>query len=159
MTITDIITFNLLSRYDNKIKTWIKALKASITQDGLMSKEDKSKLNGIDTGAQSNVIESVSVDGVVAPVSNKVANITNVYTKSQTDNAIATALSSAVVYKGSVATYSDLPDENVQNGWLYNVVDTDMNYVWNDTTQEWDPQAPTINVVPATNAQIDSLFA
>ena len=40
MTISDIITFDLLSRYDGKIKNWIRALKATTTQDGLMSKED-----------------------------------------------------------------------------------------------------------------------
>lgn len=211
MTISDIITFDLLSRYDGKIKNWIRALKASTTQDGLMSKEDKAtldglvstggeanviedvtvngqsstitnkvaaitipeastsasgvmsssdktKLNGVSTGAQVNVIESISVGGVAATISNKAATISNVYTKGETDSAIATALTSAVVYKGSVATYADLPSSGMQNGWLYNVIATDMNYVWNSTSNEWDPQAPTVTVAAATTAQIDSLF-
>lgn len=237
MTISDIITFDLLSRYDGKIKNWIRALKATTTQDGLMSKEDKatldglvagggepnqnafsnikvgnttieadaktdtleivaganmsitpdasgdkvtiagnyldattsasglmssgdkSKLNGVASGAQANVIEAVSVGGVAASISGKTASITNVYTKTETDSAIATALTSAVVYKGSVATYADLPSSGMQNGWLYNVTETDMNYVWNSTSNAWDPQAPTVTIAAATNAQIDSLFA
>lgn len=304
MTISDIITFDLLSRYDGKIKNWIKALKASTTQDGLMSKEDKTtldnlvstggqanviedvtvngqtstitnkvaaitipeastsasgvmssddktklnnisagaevnqnafsnvkvgsttiqadsktdtlelvagsnvtitpdasgdkvtiaaqdttydnattsaaglmssgdktKLNGVATGAQVNVIESIEYDGAAVSISGKKATITpnkdlsnynNATTKfqseSQVDTKIANALTAAVIYKGSVATYADLPSTGVQNGWLYNVTATDMNYVWNSTSNDWDPQAPTVTIAAATTAQIDSLF-
>lgn len=159
MTISDIITFDLLSRYDGKIKNWIRALKATTTQDGLMSKEDKATLDGlVASGGEANVIEAVSVGGVAAPISGKTATINNVYTKGETDSAIAAALTSAVIYKGSVPTYADLPSSGMQNGWLYNVVATDMNYVWNSTSNDWDPQAPTVTVAAATNAQIDSLF-
>lgn len=131
---------------------------ATTSAAGLMSSDDKSKLNGVASGAQANVIEAVSVGGVAATISGKTATISNVYTKGETDNAIATALTSAVVYKGSVATYADLPSSGMQNGWLYNVTATDMNYVWNSTSNEWDPQAPTVTIAAATTAQIDSLF-
>lgn len=131
---------------------------ATTSAAGLMSSDDKSKLNGVASGAQANVIESISVGGVAATISNKAATINNVYTKTETDTAIATALTSAVVYKGSVATYADLPSSGMQNGWLYNVTATDMNYVWNSTSNAWDPQAPTVTIAAATTAQIDSLF-
>ena len=131
---------------------------ATTSAAGLMSSDDKSKLNGVASGAQVNVIESISVGGVAATISNKAATISNVYTKTETDTAIATALTSAVVYKGSVATYADLPSSGMENGWLYNVIATDMNYVWNSTSNDWDPQAPTVTIAAATTAQIDSLF-
>lgn len=131
---------------------------ATTSAAGLMSSDDKTKLNGISSGAQANVIEAVSVGGIAATISGKTATIGNVYTKTETDSAIATALTSAVVYKGSVATYADLPSSGMQNGWLYNVTATDMNYVWNSTSNEWDPQAPTVTIAAATTAQIDSLF-
>lgn len=252
MTISDIITFDLLSRYDGKIKNWIRALKATTSQDGLMSKEDKAtldglvstggepnqnafsnikvgnttieadaktdtlelvagsnvtltpdasgdkvtiaaqdttysnattsaaglmssddktKLNGVASGAQANVIESIEYDGAAVSVSGKKATITpnkdlssynNATTKfqseSQVDTKIANALTAAVIYKGSVATYADLPSSGMQNGWLYNVTESDMNYVWNSTSNAWDPQAPTVTIAAATTAQIDSLF-
>lgn len=257
MTISDIITFDLLSRYDGKIKNWIKALKATTTQDGLMSKEDKATLDGlVSTGGEENqnafsnvkvgsttiaadaktdtlelaagssglvtltpdtTNDKVTIDvdddlsnfdntnaGFItnaalsdlapktspaltgtptAPTatagtsttqiattafvatavsgkanSNDVYTKTQTYTKTETDTAIATALTSAVVYKGSVATYADLPSSGMQNGWLYNVIATDMNYVWNSTSNDWDPQAPTVTIAAATTAQIDSLF-
>lgn len=80
--------------------------------------------------------------------------IADAYTKGETDNAISTAVStkansadvytkdevdglvsSAMHYKGSVATYNDLPT-NAKIGDLYNVEDTGHNYAWNGT--EWD---------------------
>ena len=131
---------------------------ATTSAAGLMSSDDKSKLNGVASGVQVNVIESISVGGVAVTISNKAATISNVYTKTETDTAIATALTSAVVYKGSVATYADLPSSGMGNGWLYNVIAPDMNYVWNSTSNDWDPQAPTVTIAAATTAQIDSLF-
>lgn len=48
---------------------------ASTTSDGFMSKADKTKLDGIDTGAEVNVIESISVNGEALPVTNKTVSI------------------------------------------------------------------------------------
>lgn len=54
------------------------------------------------------------------------ANASDVYTKSETDAAITTAVSAAVagVYKvkGSVA-FTSLPTENIEEGYVYNVTD------------------------------------
>lgn len=144
---------------------------ATTSAAGLMSSDDKSKLNGVASGAQVNVIESIEYDGTTLTISGKKATITpdknlsnfdnstaKFQSESQVNTKIATALTSAVIYKGSVATYADLPSTGVQNGWLYNVTESDMNYVWNSTSNVWDPQAPTVTIAAATTAQIDSLF-
>lgn len=59
---------------------WVKKVdlaKASATADGLMSKEDFSKLSGIATGAQVNVVESVKVNGTaLTPDANKAVDVT-----------------------------------------------------------------------------------
>lgn len=76
MTLQNVVTFDILSYYDGKIKNWVKALKATAEQDGIMTKEDFSKLAGIASGAQVNVIESVKVDGTaLTPDANKAVNI------------------------------------------------------------------------------------
>lgn len=58
---------------------WVKKVdltKASATADGLMSKEDFSKLSGIATGAQVNVVESVKVNGAaLTPDANKAVDV------------------------------------------------------------------------------------
>jgi roadblock/LC7 domain-containing protein len=59
MTLQNIITLERLGYYDSKIKQWVKNLTVvapdvanSITgNDGLMTKEDKAKLDGIASGA------------------------------------------------------------------------------------------------------------
>jgi hypothetical protein len=49
---------------------------ANSTDAGLMSAVDYAKLDEIEAGAQENVIESVSVNGVAATISNKAASVT-----------------------------------------------------------------------------------
>ncbi len=51
-------------------------------------------------------------------------------------NYVDSKISSVYRYKGSVATYNDLPTENLQIGDVYDVKDTGMNYAWNGTS--WD---------------------
>lgn len=48
---------------------------ATITADGLMSSADKTKLNDVASGAQVNIIESVSINGTPISLAGKVANI------------------------------------------------------------------------------------
>lgn len=48
MILNDFINFTNLSRYDQKIKNWVKSLRASSSQDGLLSKEDFAKLQHIE---------------------------------------------------------------------------------------------------------------
>lgn len=50
--------------------------KVSDTVDGIMTKEDKKKLSGIEENAQENVIESITVNGVSATPKNKNIDLT-----------------------------------------------------------------------------------
>lgn len=59
----------------------------------------------------------------------------NTYTKEEIDDKFS-RLSSAYVFKGSVATESDLPTEGMQVGDVYDIQETNMNVAWNGT--EWD---------------------
>lgn len=99
---------------------------------------DKTKLDGVETGAQANVIESVSVDGTALTVTSKGVNIDlSAYAKSAD-------ISTVYKYKGKVATYSDLPTADQVAGDVYNVEAADAtnginagdNVAWNGTA--WD---------------------
>ena len=81
------------------------------------------------------------------------------YTKTETDNAIASAVSSVYKYKGSVATYNDLPSSDLTIGDVYNVEDTGDNYAWTGT--DWDKLSGTVDLSgyytkTETNALLDT---
>lgn len=88
-------------------------------------------------------------------------------TVNEVDAKIATAVASAITYKGTVGTIIELEAiTSPKIGDMYNVSETDMNYIWNGTV--WDEMAPIINVsnfvlktemVEITQAEIDALFA
>lgn len=63
--------------------------------------------------------------------------ITNAYTKTEVDNKVA----SVYKYKGSVASFSNLPTAGVSEGDVYNVTDTGMNCAW--TGSAWDSLGAT----------------
>jgi len=138
-----------------------KALETTIT-----TKVDKvnsvSKLYGTDSqGNQTtynvsdldNTVEDVRIDGV-SIVASKVANFgtmagetasnyytkTDVYNKSEIDG----KLSAGMHYKGTVASYENLPASGQVIGDLYNVTDTGANYAWNGTT--WDKMSENIDL-------------
>ena len=119
-------------------------------------KTDVSDLKAV--GAQANVVEGATIGGTAVTVNNKImafpayptvpvnvsqlTNDSNFQTKTQVDAAIATAVASAVRYKGTVANRAALPS-NAEAGDMYNLQDTGMNVVWSGTA--WDDQAPTID--------------
>ena len=59
-------------------------------------------------------------------------------TESDVDGAISQSLSSVYKFKGSVATYADLPSSGVSNGDVYDVQSTGINYAWDATNNRWD---------------------
>lgn len=128
------------------------------TTNGLMLATDKVKLNGIETGAQVNDIESISVNGTKLPVNSKTVNI------DLSAYALKSDIASAVKVKGSVDNYSDLP-ANPEVGDMYNIVNADEannikagdNVVWNGTT--WDNYGGIFTINRITEAEIDALFA
>ena len=111
---------------------------------GLMSAEDKTKLDGVESGAQVNVIESISIDGTVQSIKDKACtlNLSNYATKKD----LSDSLTSALVYKGSKETKADLPSEGNKRGDVWNVMDTDMNYAWNG--EMWDQLGSSVDLAP-----------
>ena len=92
---------------------------ATAEKAGVMSAADKAKLDALDPAA--------------------LALSANVYTKQEVDAKIA----SVYVYKGSVATQTELPQENNKVGDTYNVTDTGHNYTWDGT--QWDDLGGTVD--------------
>ena len=123
--------------------------------------EEKSKLTGIAAGAQVNVIESISVNGQVQSINTKGVNITvptTVASLSDSGNyALKTDVTNIYKYKGTVASYENLPTEGNTIGDVYNTNDTDMNYAWNGTG--WDAMGAIYEVEAITNQKIDEIFA
>lgn len=119
---------------------------------GLMSAADKTKLNGIATGAEVNVQSDWSVTSTAsdAYIKNKPTNLNQFtngpgyQTKSDVATAISNALSSTYKFKGSVASYSNLPTSGNVTGDVWNVEDTGMNYAWTGTA--WDSLGSIIDL-------------
>lgn len=90
---------------------------------------EKTKLAGIDEGAQVNVIESVEVDGVPqAIVEKKVTLNLSAYAKK-------TDLASVLDWKGTVATVSALPtkESGAKKGDVYHVTEKSAEYAFDGT--------------------------
>ena len=125
---------------------------------GLMSTTDKAKLDGIASGAQVNVLESIKVNGSALTITGKSANI------DLSGYALKTDISAAVNYRGSVASYADLP-ASPSSGDMYNVETADSehgisageNVVWNGAS--WDAVGSSFVIETATTGEIDALFA
>ncbi len=56
----------------------------------------------------------------------------------------AESIGTALKYKGSVASYSDLPSTGQEIGDMWNVLDTGKNYAWTGT--EWDDLAGVVDL-------------
>ena len=72
-------------------------------------------------------------------------NDANYQTATQVDDKIAAQVAKVYRPKGSVANYESLPTSTAQEGDVYNLLDTDMNYAFTaDGT--WDPLATTVDL-------------
>lgn len=67
-----------------------------------------------------------------------------------------TDLTNVYVYKGSVASVSDLPS-TATAGDVYNVESTGMNYAW--TGSAWDDLGGTFTITSIANTDIDTILA
>ena len=80
-------------------------------------------------------------------------NLTYYYTKLEVDNKV----SSVYKYKGSVATYNDLPSTGLTAGDVYNVEEDGSNYAWTGTA--WDKLGGEVDLSDYyTKSQIDSMI-
>lgn len=131
---------------------------ATADKDGLQSAAHFTKVEGVEAGAQVNVLEKVSVNGQALVVNSKGVNI------DLSGYALKTDIASAINYRGSVDTFAELP-KNAVAGDMYNVVQADAangidagtNVVYNGTS--WDAMAPMVTISGITNAEIDAMFA
>ena len=146
MTKTEIVNFVKDVRQTHDIKIAAKYV-AKETGKSLMLDTDKTKLDGIDAGAQVNVIEGVSISGGAA--ANIDANKNAVINLTSYENAISnvsisggaiqnidanknvildlseyakkTDVATALQYKGTVANFGALPTTNLRTGDVYNI--------------------------------------
>ena len=80
--------------------------------------------------------------------------ITDAYTKTEVDAKV----SSVYRFRGSVATYADLPATGQVVGDVWNVEDTGANYAWSGT--EWDKLSETVDLTPyLTKTEASSTYA
>ena len=99
---------------------------------------EKTKLQGVAEGAQVNVLEAVKVNGEALEITEKGVNI------DLSEYAKSADYTTALLYKGTVATYAELPAEGQKVGDMYNVTAADPshdlnageNVAWNGTS--WD---------------------
>ena len=106
-------------------------------------------------------IQTISVNGSNVPPQDSNVNIAVPTLVSQLSDAGNYALKSQITgiytYKGSVASYDNLPTEGVQTGDVYDVQDTGMNYAWTGTA--WDAMGSTFTLTYITNSDIDNIMA
>ena len=93
-------------------------------------------------------------------IDNSVNNLTNYYDKTNvyTKTEIDTKISSVYKYKGSVATYQDLPSTDLTVGDVYNVESDGSNYAWNGSV--WDKLGGEVDLSNYYNkTQTDNLLS
>lgn len=128
----------------NAYVDWSEAPKASASNYGLM------KLSGDFTVDEDTGSVTINPDKVGSG-SVSWTDITD-----KPDVALKSDIAKAYQYKGSVANYASLPTEDLEEGDVYNVEDTGMNYAWTGT--EWDALGGSFSISRITNEQIDALF-
>lgn len=129
-TITDAIVAKEATKVD-KVEG-----KQLSTED--FSTAEKTKLADVAEGAQVNVIESVKLNGEALTITDKGIDI------DLSEYAKSADLTTALTYKGTVASYSELPTKDQKIGDVYNVTAADAehdlnageNVAWNGTA--WD---------------------
>lgn len=159
--ISNITTNNLVIGTHGNI---VEALNlVSQSAHGRMSKEDKKKLDSIESGSNKYIhpathpASMITEDAAKRFVSQAMvdgwnADIANRYTKAEIDNMISGLLQN-IDWKESVNTFADLATTypNPQDGWTVNVKDTDITYRWSGT--EWI--AISLNALPMATPTVD----
>lgn len=117
---------------------------------------EKTKLSGVATGAQVNVLEGIQRNGNTVTITNKIANISvptatsdltndsGFVTSSDVDTAISAAMTTVMNYKGTKATVADLPSTGNVKGDVWHVTATGGEYAWDGT--EWQELGSTVDL-------------
>ena len=150
------MTLENLKRFASNIKTWANnSFVAKEDGKGLSSNDyttaEKTKLSGVEAGAQVNIIETVKVNGTVQAVTAKAIDI------DLSKYALKTDLTSAVKWQGSVANVGDLPS-NAQKGDMWHVESSGAEYVYNGT--DWENVGTIVNLEPySTTEEMNSAIS
>lgn len=94
------------------------------------------KIDVIKVNGTAQTITNKSVDITVPTKVSDITNDSNFQTDVDVQSAIDSALTSAMTYKGAVATVADLPATGNKVGDFYDITATGQNFAWNGT--EWD---------------------
>ena len=125
---------------------WSEAPMASASDAGLIKLGDSFK---VDPETGSVTVDASKLEGVGSVAWSDITGKPELATKSD--------LTNVYTYKGSVATYENLPTDDLAAGDVYNVETTGMNYAWTGTA--WDDLGGSFEVSSITDEQIDALFA
>ena len=87
------------------------------TGKSLLADTEATRLAGMETGAQVNKVESVTVDGVAQTIDTD----TKVIALNLTAYAKKSDIASALTYKGSKDTFAELPASGNENGDVWNI--------------------------------------
>ena len=119
----------LMEELEEKIQEVTELEENVYTKDETYSKEEVDEIIPTDISDLNNDSGFIDKD---------VNNLTNYYKKSETytKQEIDSKVSSVYKYKGTVASYSNLPSTGLTIGDVYNVEDTGDNYSWTGT--DWD---------------------
>ena len=112
------------------------ATKSYVDQNG-------GKIDTISVNGTQQTITNKNVDITVPTKVSDITNDSNFQTDTQVDAKIASAVASAYKYKGSVATYQDLPSSGNTTGDVWDVQATGVNYAWTGTA--WDALGPYVD--------------
>jgi len=117
--------------------------------------------SGYQTGSQ--VESAITVKGYQTSSQVESAIMAKGYqTASDVSSAINTALTSAIKYKGSVAT-ADLLPENPSNGDMYNIIADSIygpagtNVAWSEDENRWDAQGGSFIVAAMTATDVNDI--
>ena len=145
--------------YTDSTSTTLLLGKATVTADGLMSKEDKTKLDSLDPTASGSIINSLESDKTDAALSAAQGKAL----KTLIDD-LKASVAAALDYKGTKDTYDALPTEGNKKGDVWNVVaahgttPAGTNYAWDGT--QWDPLGGTVDLSGYyTKTQVDDAIS
>lgn len=102
-------------------------------------------------------LSTVATSGKYSDLSGKPTIPTTVAQLTDAGNyALKSDLSSVYKYKGSKATYAELPSTGNTVGDVWDVTESGMNYAWSGTA--WDALGQIFTVAAITNAEIDAII-
>lgn len=152
-----------LAYFWGKLKTLLDEKVDAVTGKGLSENDFtdtyKTKLDGIETGANKTIIDSSLSTSSTNPVQNKVVkgalDLKLDIISAESTYAKKTDIAGMYKYKGSVASYANLPSTGNTAGDVWNTEDFGKNYAWDGT--KWDDLGGIFEIDAITNSEIDAI--